>query len=195
MWVCIVVWVIGTLTLGGSITLYFVGLGLKLWALSVHLTALVFLILSVYAVLTVIGIPKRAKNNVHVQKFFGSYNVRAFVYAAGSIIFNTCYVVFGIIIANVGQSAWLGVLVGYHIFLIVPRATVFFIKRRDGDKDVQNVRAYAYCGLALMLLALAVIPVIRMVLDDRNTYNYFVSGIIYVTAISTYTIAKLGISL
>ncbi|MDE6029944.1 MAG: hypothetical protein K2F90_06475 [Clostridiales bacterium] len=195
MWVCIVVWVIGTLTLGGSITLYFVGLGLKLWALSVHLTALVFLILSVYAVLTVIGIPKRAKNNVHVQKFFGSYNVRAFVYAAGSIIFNTCYVVFGIIIANVGQSAWLGVLVGYHIFLIVPRATVFFIKRRDGDKDVQNVRAYAYCGLALMLLALAVIPVIRMVLDDRNTYNYFVSGIIYVTAISTYTFAKLGISL
>ncbi|MDE6201008.1 MAG: hypothetical protein K2M47_03925 [Clostridiales bacterium] len=195
MWVCIVVWVIGTLTLGGSITLYFVGLGLKLWALHVHLTALVFLILSIYAVLTVIGIPKRAKNNVRVQKFFKHYDVRAFVYAAGSIIFNTCYVVFGILIANIGQSAWLGVLVGYHIFLIIPRATVFFIKRRDGDKDVQNVRAYSYCGLALMLLALAVIPVIRMVLDDRNTYNYFASGIIYVTAIAAYTFTKLGIAI
>ncbi|MDE5592565.1 MAG: hypothetical protein K2I75_01375 [Clostridiales bacterium] len=195
IWVCIVVWVFGIVTLGGSIALYFLGLGLKQWALSVHLTALVFFVLSVYAVLTVIGLPKRAKNNVRVQKFLGSYDVRAFVYAAGAVIFNICYVVFGIIIANLEQSVWLGVLVGYHIFLIVPRATVFLIKRRDGDSAVQNVRAYAYCGVALILLALAVIPVIHIVLDDKNTYNYFVSGIIYVTAISTYTFAKLGIAL
>ena len=195
IWVCISVWVLGAGTLGGSIVLYFLGLGLKLWALPVHLVALVFFILSVYAVLTVIGLPHRAKNSVHVQKFFASYNVRAFVYAAGSVIFNICYVVFGIIIANLEQSPWLGVLVGYHVFLIVPRATVFLIKRRDGDRAVQNVRAYAYCGLALMLLALALIPVIRMVLDDKNTYNFFISGIIYVTAIATYTFAKLGIAI
>lgn len=195
IWVCIVVWVFGIVTVGGSIALYFLGLGLKLWALSVHLTALVFFMLSVYAVLTVIGLPKRAKNNVRVQKFFASYDVRAFVYAAGSVIFNICYVVFGILIANLEQSVWLGVLVGYHVFLIIPRATVFFIKRRDGDSDVQNVRAYAYCGLALILLSFAVIPVINMVLDDRNTYNYFVSGIIYVSAIAAYTFTKLGIAL
>lgn len=196
MWVCIVLWAAGAVTLGGSITLYFLGLGLKLWALPAHLCALVFFILSVYVVLTVIGIPKRAKNSVRVQKFFESYGVRAFVYAACSVVFNICYVVFGIIIANLEQSVWLGVLVGYHIFLIIPRATVFRIaKRSDGNKQEQNVRAYAYCGFALMLLALAVIPVIRMVLDDKNTYNYFVSGIIYVTAIATYTFAKLGIAL
>lgn len=196
MWVCIVLWTAGAVTLGGSITLYFLGPGLKLWALSVHLCALVFFILSVYAVLTVIGIPKRAKSSVRVQKFFKHYDVRAFVYAACSVVFNICYVVFGIIIANLEQSVWLGVLVGYHIFLIVPRATVLRIaKRSDGNKQVQNVRAYAYCGFALMLLALAVIPVIRMVLDDKNTYNYFVSGIIYVTAIATYTFVKLGIAL
>ncbi|MDE7107217.1 MAG: hypothetical protein K2O39_02730, partial [Clostridiales bacterium] len=157
---------------------------------------LVFLLLSVYVVLTVIGIPKRAKSSKRVQSFFKSYNVRAFVYAACSIVFNICYVVFGIIIANLEQSVWLGVLVGYHIFLIIPRATVFRItKQSDGNKEIQNVRAYAYCGFALMLLALAVIPVIRMVLDDKNTYNYFVSGIVYVTAIATYTFAKLGIAL
>ncbi|MDE5562414.1 MAG: hypothetical protein K2J01_02570 [Clostridiales bacterium] len=196
MWVCIVVWVFGIVTLGGSIALYFLGLGLKQWALSVHLCAIVFFVLSVYAVLTVIGLPHRAKNNVRVQKFLGSYDVRAFVYASGSVIFNICYVVFGIIIANLEQSVWLGVLVGYHIFLIVPRATVFYMtKRGGGSKEEQNVRAYAYCGFALILLAFAVMPVINMVMDDRNTYNYFVSGIIYVTAISAYTFAKLGLAL
>lgn len=196
MWVCIVVWVLGTVTLSGSIVLYYLGLGLKLWALPVHLSGLVFFLLSVYAVLTVIGIPKRAKNNVRVQEFFKSYNTRAFVYAACSVIFNLCYVVFGIIIANLEKSVWLGVLVGYHIFLIIPRTTVFYLtKRVDGKKEEQQVRAYAYCGFALMLLALAVIPVIRMVMDDKNTYNYFVSGIIYVTAIAAYTFIKLGISL
>ena len=195
IWVCIIVWTVGAVTLGGSIVLYYLGLGLKLWALSVHLSALVFFILSVYAVLTVIGLPKRAKNSARVQRFFENYSVRAFAYAACSIVFNACYVVFGIIIANLEQSVWLGVLVGYHVFLIIPRITVFYMKKRGDDKEIQNVRAYAYCGFALMLLALAVVPVIRMVLDDRNTYNYFVSSIIYVTAIATYSFVKLGIAL
>ncbi|MDE7164677.1 MAG: hypothetical protein K2O04_04555 [Clostridiales bacterium] len=195
IWVCIIVWTVGAVTLGGSIVLYYLGLGLKLWALSVHLSALVFFILSVYAVLTVIGLPKRAKNSARVQRFFDNYSVRAFAYAACSIVFNSCYVVFGIIIANLEQSVWLGVLVGYHVFLIIPRITVFYMKKRGDDKEIQNVRAYAYCGFALMLLAFAVVPVIRMVLDDQNSYNYFVSSIIYVMAISTYSFVKLGIAL
>lgn len=196
LWLCITVWTIGFVALSGSITLYYVGLGLKLWALSVHITALLFFILSVYAVLTVFGVPRRAKDSPKVQRFFENYSVRAFVYAACSIVFNTCYVVFGIIIANLERSPWLGVLVGYHIFLIIPRATVFHItKRGNGDRTTQNHRAYAYCGFALMLLSVAVIPVIRMVLDDQNTYNYFISGIVYVTAIATYSFVKLGIAL
>lgn len=200
MWVCIAVWVAGVATLSGSIVLYYLGLGLKLWALSVHLSAIVFFILSVYAVLTVIGIPKRVKNSKHAQKFFGSYNVRAFVYATCSVIFNICYVTFGILIAVLDRSAWLGALVGYHIFLIVPRFTVLYISKvRGGDseesKTRQNIRAYAYCGLALILLALALTPVINMVVLDKNTYNYHTSGIVYVTAIAAYTFAKLGIAL
>lgn len=196
MWLNVLVWVIGSISTGGSIALYFMGLGLELWALPVHIAAFVFFILSVYAVLTVVGVTGRAKNSPRVKLFFQSYNVRAFVYAAGSIIFNICYVVFGIIIANLEQSVWLGVLVGYHIFLILPRALVFYNKRRGrGTRQEQNVRTYAYCGFALILLALAVLPVIRMVLDDRNTYNYFVSSIIYVTAIAAYAFIKLGVAL
>lgn len=195
MWMCIVIWVASLVALGASIALYYLGLGLKPWALAVYLSALVLFVLSVYAVLTVIGLPKRAKDSVRVKKFFEHYSVRAFVYAACSIVFNICYVVFGIIIANLEQSAWLGVLVGYHVFLIIPRATVIQTKRNDGDRETQNVRAYAYCGFALMLLALAVVPVIRMVLNDQNAYNYFVSGIVYVTAIATYSFVKLAIAL
>ena len=196
LWVCITVWVGFLLSVSASICLYFVGLGLKLWALSIYIVAFVLFILSIYAVLSVFGVPKRASESNFAKKFFSGYNVRAFVYAACSIVFNICYVVFGIIIANLEQSAWLGVLVGYHVFLIIPRAVVFNITRRgDGNRELQNVRAYAYCGFALTLLAVAVIPVIRMVMDDRNTYNYFVSGIVYVTAIATYSFTKLGIAL
>ena len=196
MWFNVIIWTVGTIAIAASQTLYFLGLGLKLWALPVHIVALVFLILSVYAVLTVVGVTKRAKNSPKLKRFFSSYSVRAFVYTAGSIIFNTCYVVCGIIIANLEQSLWLGVLVGYHVFLIIPRAIVFYKKHRGkGTREVQNVRAYAYCGFALMLLALAVIPVIRMVFNDHNTYNYFVSSIIYVNAIAAYTFTKLGIAI
>lgn len=196
IWVCIAIWVGFFMCVGGSAGLYLAGLGLNLWALPFYIVALVMFVLSIYAVLAVFGVPKRASKSTFVKKFFSGYNVRAFVYAAGSVLFNICYITFGIIIAALEKSAWLGVLVGYHVFLIVPRATVFYIKKRgDGKREIQNVRAYAYCGFALTLLALAVVPVIRMVMDDQNTYNYFASGIVYVTTIAVYSFAKLGIAL
>lgn len=200
LWVCAVCWALGIVALGGSITLYFLGLGLKLWALPVHIVALVFCILSIYAVLTIIGVPERAKDKPRVQRFFKSYSTRAFVYAAGSIAFNICYVVFGIIIANLEKSAWLGVLVGYHLFLILPRVEVLVTAKFRGknsgiSEEKRGVRAYANCGLMLIMLAVAIVPVIKMTIDDENSYNYFVSAIVYVTTIAAYTFTKLGIAI
>lgn len=199
LWVCAVCWALGIVALGGSITLYFLGLGLKPWALPAHIVALVFCILSIYAVLTIIGVPERAKDKPRVQQFFKSYSTRAFVYAAGSIAFNICYVVFGIIISNLEKSAWLGVLVGYHIFLILPRMEVLVTAKFRGknsgiSEEKRGVRAYANCGLMLIMLAVAIVPVIKMTIDDKNSYNYFVSAIVYVTAIAAYTFTKLGIA-
>ncbi|MBD5131018.1 MAG: hypothetical protein HDT28_00250 [Clostridiales bacterium] len=209
IWLCAVVWTIGVVSLGGSLTLYFVGLGGKLWALSVHIVALVFFILSTYGVLTVIGIPAKAKNNVRVRQFFSEYNFRAHVNAAISLIFNLCYVVFGIVIANLEQSVWLGALVGYHVFLMIPRFTVIYlakIRGRSADEQAspeiaernrlrRSIQGYTYCGLALILLALAVIPIIRLTLDDQNSYNYFVSAVIYIISAALFTFVKLGIAI
>ena len=199
LWVCILFWTVGAVALGGSITLYFLKLGLEPWALPVHIVALVFTLLSIYAVLTIIGVPMRAKDKPRVQQFFTSYSTRAYVYAAGSIAFNLGYVIFGIIIANLERSAWLGVLVGYHVFLILPRVEVLVTaKLRGKDKETneerRGVRAYANCGLMLIMLAVAILPVIRMTIDDRNSYNYFVSAVVYVLGIATYTFVKLGIA-
>lgn len=199
MWLNIVIWITGVTTLSGSITLYYLALGLRLWALPVHIAALVLVILSVYCVLTVIGIPERVKDKPKVKSFFSNYGTRAYVYAAGSILFNTCYVVFGIVIANLERSAWLGVLVGYHVFLILPRVEVLLTAKYRGkgktDSDeMRQVRAYANCGLMLVMLAIAILPVIKMTIDDRNTYNYFTSAVVYVISIATYTFVKLGIS-
>lgn len=199
MWLCVTVWIVGIVSLSGTITLYYLGWGLKMWALPVHIVSAVFFVLSVYAVLTVIGVPEKAKDKPNVKKFFSSYSTRAFVYAMGSIAFNICYVAFGIIIANLERSAWLGVLVGYHVFLILPRVEVLVTAKLHGrnkaeDAEKRNVRAYSNCGLMLVMLAVAIVPVIRMTIDDRNSYNYFISAIVYVVAIATYTFAKLGIA-
>ncbi|MDE6401497.1 MAG: hypothetical protein K2L54_02680, partial [Clostridiales bacterium] len=200
LWVCIVFWSVGAVSLGGSITLYYLKLGLEMWALPVHIVALVFFILSVYAILTIIGVPERAKEKPSVQKFFSSYSTRAFVYAMGSIVFNTCYIAFGIVIATLEHSPWLGVLVGYHIFLILPRVEVLVTAKFRGKKagvseEKRGVKAYANCGLMLIMLAVAILPVIKMTLDDQNSYNYFVRAIVYVNAIAAYTFTKLGIAI
>ncbi|MCX4314211.1 MAG: hypothetical protein OSJ83_10220 [Clostridia bacterium] len=199
LWFCIVMWTLGAVGVGGSITLYYLGLGAQDWALAVHIGGAVFLVLSIYAVLTVIGIPERAKDKPRVQKFFSSYSTRAFVYASCSIIFNGCYVAFGMVVANVTHSPWLGVLVGYHIFLLLPRILVIAPKLRNRKREVdekrQQLRSYSYSGLALVLLAIAILPVIRMIVEGKNSYNYFVGVIAYVSAIALYTFIKFGISL
>lgn len=200
MWLCIVIWTVGAISLAGSITLYYVGLGLKEWAFAVHSVALAFFILSIYAVLTVIGIPERAKNSKRVKKMFSSYSTRAFVWAACSVVFNLCYVVFGIIISNLTHSLWLGVLVLYHVFLILPRFAVLYTAKMRGrgegeDAQKYKLRAYAYCGLALILLAIAFAPVIKLTLEDQNVYNYKIGAMAYVCGIALYTFVKLGISI
>ena len=197
---CIAMWAMGAVTLGGSLTLYFLGLGGETWAIAVHLVALLFFVLSIYAFLTVIGVPKRAFASKNVKKFLSSYDVRAFVYATCSVVFTCCYVAFGIIIAMRTHSPWLGALVGYHMFLLVARGiTIYTSKiksRADGaDAKLQQIRAYSYCGLALCLLGFALLPVIRLTVLDRNSYNYFVDTIVYVTAIAAYTFVKFGIAL
>lgn len=199
LWICIAVWAVGVVSLAGSITLYYMGLGLELWAVSVHAVALIFLILSVYAVLALIGIPERTKDKPKVRKFFSSYSTRAFIYAVGAVLFNCCYIVFGIVMANLEHSAWLGVLVGYHVFLLLPRAEVLITAKFRGrdkgpDAEVRQIRAYANCGLLLVMLAVAILPVIKMTIDDANSYRYFTGAVVYVTAVAAYTFTKLVIA-
>ncbi|MCH5164952.1 MAG: hypothetical protein J1G01_00940 [Clostridiales bacterium] len=199
MWMCITVWAAGVASLVGSITLYYLGMGLKMWALPVYLVAVVFGVLSVYAVLTVVGVPERVKDKPKVREFFRSYNTRAFVYATCSVIFNLLYVAFGILIAVLEHSEWLGALVGYHIFLVLPRVEVLVTARLHGRKDDRNaeerqLRAYSNCGIVLVMLALAIIPVIRLTINDDNSYNYFIGAVAYVTGIAAYTFIKMGIA-
>lgn len=199
LWLCIVIWTVASVALGGSITLYYLGLGGYEWALPVHLVALVFAVLSVYAVLTVVGVPEKVKDKPKVRQFFSSYDTRAFVYAALSVTINICYIVFGYIIAALTHSLWLGVLVGYHIFLMLARLVVFvtskFRGRGRGEHAQRNrIRSYVYSGFALILLAFAMSPVFRLVSNDMNNYKYMFGTTAYVCAIALYTFVKFGIS-
>lgn len=195
LWLCIILWVLCAVCVAGSITLFYVGLAAEDWAIPVHILTALFTVLAVYAVLTVIGIPERAKDNAKVQLFFKSYPTRAYVYATGSIIINGCYVAFGIVISVLTHSPWLVVLVGYHVFLLLPRLLVMFPKyKHKSNEERRELRSYSYSGLMLVMLALAFLPVIRMTLMGQNNYHYLVSTVAYVSAIALYTFIKLGIS-
>lgn len=197
LWLLIVIWVLALLAAAACITLYFLRLGTRTWALAVYAAALVLFVLSVYGVLAVVGVPERASGSLKIRKFFTDYGFRATVYAACSVIFNTLYVVFGILIAVLERSPWLGALVGYHVFLAGARAVIFIFVKNYGKEngDLYRLRAYMYCGVALVMLSLAFLPVIRLVIDDRNSYRYFVSTVTYVSAIALYTFIKLGVSI
>ncbi len=196
LWLLITIWVLALFAVAASITLYFLRLGTEPWALIVYAVALALFILSVYGVLAVVGVPERASGSIKIRKFFTDYGFRATVYAAGSVIFNTLYVAFGVLIAVLEHSPWLGALVGYHVFLAGARAVIFIFVKNYGKEDgeLYRLRAYTYCGVALAMLALAFLPVIRLVIDDRNSYRYFVSTVTYVSAIALYTFIKLGVS-
>lgn len=197
LWLLIVIWVLTLFALAACITLYFLRLGTQPWALGVYAAALVLFVLSVYGVLAVVGVPERASGSIKIRKFFTDYGFRATVYAACSVIFNTLYVVFGVLIAVLEHSPWLGALVGYHVFLAGARAVIFIFVKNYGKEngELYRLRAYSYCGVALAMLALAFLPVIRLVIDDRNSYKYFVSTVTYVSAIALYTFIKLGVSI
>ena len=193
---CISVWIVALAAISASAALHFVGLGGRPWAVSVYTAAVLFFILSLYLILASLGIPLRAKNVKYVRKFFADWSFRTYVYASVSVVFNVCYVVFGIIIANIEQSVWLGALVGYHVFLAAARAVVMYsVWRKKSCDEAYKLRVYSMCGVVLVLLAFAIVPVIRLVLDDANDYNYFVSTVTYVSAIALYTFVKLGIAL
>ncbi|MCM1368649.1 MAG: hypothetical protein NC184_07575 [Roseburia sp.] len=197
LWFYICVWVTFLVAVGACVFLYFIGYGAEMWTLAVYAVTLILLILSLYAVLAIIGVPQRAQHSKLVRRFFTDYGFRATVYAAGSVIFNTLYVVFGVIIAVVEHSPWLGALVGYHILLAACRGIVFLFVNGYGKENdrLYRLRAYSYCGVALILLSLALLPVIRLVIADMNSYRYFVSVLVYVSIIAAYAFIKLGIAI
>ena len=158
LWLLITIWVLALFAAAACITLYFLRLGTEPWALIVYAVALALFILSVYGVLAVVGVPERASGSIKIRKFFTDYGFRATVYAAGSVIFNTLYVAFGVLIAVLEHSPWLGALVGYHVFLAVARAVIFIFVKNYGKEDgeLYRLRAYTYCGVGRPRSAAAV---------------------------------------
>lgn len=197
LWFCISVWMSFLIAIAACISVYFLGFGMELWALVIYIAAITLLLLSIYAVLAVIGVPERARYSKMVRRFFTDYGFRAMVYAAGSIVFNIMYVVFGVIIAVLEHSVWLGALVGYHILLAAGRGIIFvFVKGYGKENDeLYRLRAYSYCGVMLIFLSLAILPVIRLVIADMNSYSYFVSVLVYVSVIAAYAFIKLAVSI
>ena len=107
---------------------------------------------------------------------------------------NVMYAAFGTVIAAVTHSVWLGALVWYHIVLACCRPLVVFYVRRRGDDERTKLKAYTLSGVALIVMAIAVVPVILLVVWQRNSYVFFGGTLVYVCALALYTVIKVTVS-
>lgn len=193
IWFDCIVWAAALAAIGGSVVFLCSDNRAEIYALAVYAVALILVVASVYVLLTFGDVPERVAKNPHVKKFVADFGYRSYVLAVCSAIFNSIYAVFGTMIAVYGRSVWLGALVWYHMICAVSRALIAFtVKKHFGREDYlkHRLRAYTESGGMLMALALAVIPVVILVVAGRNSYVYFGGAIVYCIALALHTVIK-----
>lgn len=195
---CITVWTLTTMFLGGSTAVIFTAHGEEWWAYLIYSLNILFLLISLFLGLTRTDLFGKMEERGDVERFVYDFGFRSQVICVISAIFNTAYVVFGTVFAYMTNSWWLGALVIYHVILAICRVVVFFTaKKKSGTSDSGRYRrrAYTYCGALLILLAVVVVPVVRLVALGMNSYTYIGGTIAYVTVVAVYSLVKLALSL
>ncbi len=194
IWFDIIVWAVTAASTGLAVSVACLEYRAEMWAFILYAFALIAFVASLYVFLTFGDIPKRMARNRNVRRFISDFGFRSYVVSICSSVLNALYAVFGTVIATITHSVWLGTLVWYHIVLACCRARVFFYVKRhgkDSDGDRVNIKAYTVSGAALIAMAIAVIPVILLVVFKRNSYTFFGGTLVYVCTLALYTVIKL----
>ncbi|MCH5161000.1 MAG: hypothetical protein J1G04_03115 [Clostridiales bacterium] len=194
IWFDVAVWTLTVVAVAAAIYVACLDHRAEAWAFLLYAAAVLAFVSSLYLFLSFGDIPQRLARNKYVKRFVADFGFRSYVTSVCSAILNITYVVFGTVIAVHSRSIWLGALVLYNLVLASCRAIVFFyVKRRIKDADHVNVRikSYIFSGVMLIVIALAIIPVILLVIWHRNRYIFFGGTIVYVCALALYTMIKL----
>ena len=175
IWFDVVVWAVTAVLIGLAVSAACLDSRAEIWAFSLYAAALLSVVASLYVILTFGDFPQRVARNKKVKRFIADFGYRSYVTSVCSALLNVMYAAFGTVIAAVTHSVWLGALVWYHIVLT-------------------KLKAYTLSGVALIVMAIAVVPVILLVVWQRNSYVFFGGTLVYVCALALYTVIKVTVS-
>lgn len=191
VWFCVGIWVLTAIGIAGVVTILMRDLGGQDWTVGVFVAALALFVVSVYCGLTFSGLPERISKKNWFKRLTHDYAFRTFVFGMLSVALNFAYTVIGFIVAAITRSYWLFTLVGYHVFLTAARGVIFLVVKKSRTKKTESLMqlTYTFSGVALTVLAIALIPVIIMVVNGDDAY-YSMLGV-YIFAIAIYSFYKL----
>lgn len=193
IWFDAIIWAVSLFALASGIGIACTPYRGELLALVLYAVAVFFVVASIYLLLTFGDIPEKISKNERAKRFVSDFGFRTYVMTICSLLLNTAYATFGTLIAVLSRSLWLGALVWYHVLLALARALImFYLKRHRGQPDFEKhkLRAYVLGGIALMVIALAIIPVSILIVKGENRYSFFGGAVVYSCALALYTVIK-----
>lgn len=197
LWFDVIVWTVTSVSTGASVALLCLDIRSELWAVGVYAAALVFLVLSLYLLLTFRDIPERISKNKHVKRFVDDFGFRSYVMTVCAAVLNLLYAIFGTVVAVLNSSLWLGALVWYRIVIVAARAVSIILIGRNAKKpniDEYKLKIHLYIGVMINILAIATIPVVLLVVWQQDYYDFFGIAVIYTIALAAYSFFKLAVS-
>ncbi len=151
-----------------------------------------------YAVYTVVlfapKVKHRVQNKLKKREFtralLENYSFRTMAFAVCSLVINLGFVVFNSVFAFLTDNIWYGALAGYYFLLTLLRAGVFYLDNRSKEEDVwvRQIKNYRLCGVALLLLDVAMAGAVTlMVLQGKPTKYTEIAAIVF----ATYSVYKI----
>lgn len=193
IWFDVIVWAVSLTALASGIGIACTPHRGELFALMLYAVAVFFVVASIYLLLTFGDIPEKITKSERAKRFVSDFGFRTYVMTICSLLINVAYAVFGTLIAVFSRSIWLGALVWYHVLLALARSLIMFYLKRHRDQpdfETHKLRAYVLGGIALMVIALAIIPVSLLVAMGENNYLFLGGAVVYSITLALYTVIK-----
>ncbi len=184
-----IVWICTLCGVAGSLTCVFIGytgvLSYIVYALSAILLGYTVYTLVALAPSIKARVQAGLKKRAFTRKLTENYTFRTLVFACCSFVINVGFVVFNTVFSILTANAWYASLAGYYFLLSVLRGGVFLAgkkaKARAQEESLRlELRNYAWCGVALFALDLAMaVAVTFMVLKQKPTQYTEITAIVF----------------
>lgn len=134
------------------------------------------------------------KENKYAKRWLEDTHLRVNVSLYGSIIFNTAYALFQLVLGLWHHTFWFCSLAAYYFFLAVMR---YFLARHTsrysaGEKMKEELYKYRLCGIIFLVINLALSLIIFFMVYWNRTFNHHE---ITTIAMAAYTFTSFTIAI